>query len=142
MVVKRVNIAILEEYVYNAFLDDDELVALYDKAANVKTPIEASGNVMEKIRHVYPESDMYGVEVNLVKAGYFVCKNNLLISFGMMKEYRRKDILHRFWDEIQQRMGDSFECALYSSNTRGCEWLVKCGMTEIFREISIFSYQK
>lgn len=140
MEVKRINIKDFHEYVYNAFFDDYELVEFYDRSANVKTTNEAIDNVCFKIKESYPDARIYGVVKDGIKVGYFVTKENLLISFGMNIKYRNKIVLAEFWKQIQSRLGNKFHSMLYSHNSRAIEWLKKSGMKIEFDHITILSY--
>lgn len=141
MVVKKIDIEELREYVYNALLGDEELIRLFDRKANVVTTLEAAEKVIEKIETVYWDADLYGVEIEGEPHGYFACKNNLLISFGMNILYRNKMVLSKFWGAIKDKMSTSdFQCVLYSSNSRGIKWLQKCGMKIYFDNVTILTY--
>lgn len=140
MDVKEINIDQFDDYVYNAFIGDEEIIEFYDRSANVKTVLEAIDNVCEKIRLAYPTALIYGIEICGSKEGYFVCKDDLLISFGMNIKYRTKETLQEFGDEIKRKLGNKFNCMLYSHNTRAINFLKKCGMEILFNHITILSY--
>lgn len=140
MDVREINMNEFSEYVYSAFIDDDEIVEFYDRAANVKTPQEAIDNVCDKIKTVYPSALIYGIEIHGNKEGYFVVKDNLLISFGMNIKHRNRETLSNFWDEIRGRIGNSFHAMLYSHNERAISFLRKGGMKILYDHITILSY--
>lgn len=140
MEVKNININQFPEYVYNAFFDDFELIEFYDRSANVKTTNDAIENVCEKIKDSYPDANIFGVEIEGLKIGYFVTKDNLLISFGMNIRHRNKMTLAIFWDEIKDKLGNNFHSILYSHNSRAIEWLKRSGMRIEFDHITILSY--
>lgn len=140
MEIKKINIDQFEDYVYNAFIDDYEIIEFYDRAANVETTQDAIENVCEKIKVAYPDALIFGVEITGNKEGYFVFKDNLLISFGMSLKYRNKETLSTFWEEIKSRIGNNFHSLLYSHNIRAINWLQKSGMKILFDHITILSY--
>lgn len=140
MEVNDINIDEFEEYVYKAFFDDTEILEYYDRSANVKTTQEAIDNVCDKIKVCYPDAQIVGVEIKGCKEGYFVYRDNLLISFGMSLQYRNKETLFQFWETIKQRMGNNFHSMLYSHNIRAINWLQKSGMKIEFDHITILSY--
>ncbi len=140
MDIKNINIDQFQEYVYNAFFDDEEIIEFYDRSANVKTTQEAIDNVCFKIKTAYPDAEIVGVEIKGCKEGYFVYKDNLLISFGMNLKYRNKETLFEFWEAIKRRMGNNFHSMLYSHNLRAINWLQKSGMKILFDHITILSY--
>lgn len=59
----------------------------------------------------------------------FVCyTDDVLVSFGVRKEFRNKDVLVRFFDLIKSLFENHFVCYMWERNTRGVNWLLKCGM--------------
>lgn len=140
MEVKKIDIDQFEDYVYNAFIDDEEIIEFYDRSANVKTVLEAIDNVCEKIKLVYPTAMIYGIEICGCKEGYFVFKDDLLISFGMNVKHRNKETLKDFAEAIKSKLGNKFSSLLYSHNTRAINFLKKCGMKILFDHITILSY--
>lgn len=140
MEVKKIDIEQFNDYVYNAFFDDHEIIEFYDRAANVKTTEQAIENVCEKIRDHYPDAKIFGVDIDNTKVGYFVTKDNLLISFGMNIKHRNKITLTVFWNEIKSKLGNNFNSILYSHNIRAINWLQKSGMKIEFDHITVLSY--
>lgn len=140
MEVKKINIDQFNDYVYNAFIGDEEIIEFYDRAANVRTTLETIENVCEKIETTYPDAKIFGIEIDGNKEGYFVMKENLLISFGINIRHRNKETLTRFWDEIRGRLGNNFHAILYSHNSRGIGFLTKGGMKIELDHITILSY--
>jgi hypothetical protein len=140
MDIKSIALEEFEEYVYKAFFNDEEIIEYYDRSAKVKTTQEAIDNVCEKIKMGYPDAQIVGVEIKGCKEGYFVYKDNLLISFGMSLQYRNKETLFEFWEAIKRRLGNNFHSMLYSHNIRAINWLQKSGMKIEFDHITILSY--
>lgn len=140
MTVKEIHIDELIGYVAGAFKGDDDIVFYYDRNEKVKTVDDASNNVVEKIRKIYSGSELRGVQIDGERVGYFVFADELLISFGMNKKYRNKEVLSEMWDEIKKELGATFQCLLYSYNVRGVEWLRKCGMDILFENITILRF--
>lgn len=139
MTVKKISLIELNEYIYNTFINDKEIVKYYDKNIEIKNTLDAIINVTEKIEEVYSEADFFGVEINGNKAGYFVCRESLLISFGIGVEYRNREVLSDFWEHIKSTLGETFQCCLYSVNKRGIKFLEKGGMKILFDEITILT---
>lgn len=140
MEVKLIDMDDFDEYVYNAFIDDTEILEFYDRAANVKTTEEAIESVLEKIKTVYPDAKIFGIEIDGNKEGYFVFKDSLLISFGINIKHRNKETLSIFWNEIKERIGNKFNSMLYSHNTRAINFLIKGGMKIVVDHITVLSY--
>lgn len=140
MEVKKIHINEFYEYVYNAFIDDNEIVEYYDRSANVKTTEEAINNVCEKIQMAYPEAKIFGVVIDNTKVGYFVTGDRLLISFGMSIKHRNKITVAAFWEQIKAKLGSNFNAMLYSHNLRGINFLKKGGMKIEVDHITVLSY--
>ncbi len=140
MDAKEINIDQFNDYVYNAIIDDDEILEYYDKSVNVKTPLEAIDNICFKIKDSYPDALIYGIHVEGEKVGYFVYKDNLLVSFGISVRHRNKETLSLFWQEIKNRLGNNFNSLLYSHNIRAIEWLQRNGMKILYDHITVLSY--
>lgn len=136
----EIDIKDFDGYVYNAFVNDNEIIEFYDRAANVKTVQEAIDNVCEKIKVSYPTAKIFGILIEGNKEGYFVFKDDLLISFGINVKHRNKDTLAIFWGEIQSRLGNNFHALLYSHNARAISFLEKGGMKILYDHITILTY--
>lgn len=140
MEVKKINIEQFEDYVYNAFIDDDELLEFYDRSVNAKTTTEAIENICDKIEQSYPDAKIFGVEIEKEKAGFFVVRESLLISFGIKNKFRNRDNLSLFWSEIKSKLGSKFQALLYSHNSRAINFLVKGEMRIVLDHITVLSY--
>ena len=62
--------------------------------------------------------------------GYIYCYRDLLVSFGVNRKYRNKEILIFVFDEIKSKFKGGFESYMWSRNERAIKWLVKSGMQE------------
>lgn len=135
----NINIEDLDEYVYNSFIDDDDLMAYYDKNVEVNTTKDCIDNVLFKIKNYYKDANYFGVEINGTKEGFFVCTEELLISFGININHRSSEELKEFWGFIKNVMGNTFQCLLYSHNQRAIGFLQKGGMKVLFENITILT---
>lgn len=63
--------------------------------------------------------------------GYFGKEGNVLTTFGIVKEYRNKEVSDGFWKVVKENMGGEIICGLYNRNTRAIEWLKKNGAIKI-----------
>lgn len=140
MKVTRIDMEDLREYVYSALIDDEELVKLFDRRAHISTTLEAVENVIEKIEGVYYDAELFGIDIEGMPEGYFAFKDNLLISFGMNIFYRNKTVLSKFWEAIKDKMGNDFQCVLYSHNERAINFLKRAGMKIAFDNITVLTY--
>ncbi len=131
----------LMDYINSAFESDDELVDIYDPSVKVSSVKEVCENVYEKIESLIDPCSLIGVSIDGDKAGYFAYSHNMLISFGLNKKYRNREYLIEFWGMIKDELGDSFQCALFSVNKRGIDWLKRQGMEILFENITILNYK-
>jgi hypothetical protein len=142
MTAKRVNIEDLKAYIEAAFWGDAEIVNYFDPYHNLKKWEDASWIVHNKILFDYAECNLIGLEVNGSKVGYFVYSDNLLISFGINIEYRKKEELGKMWGIIKDNIGGHFQCVLFSKNTRAINFLNKCGMDSLLESVTILETSK
>jgi len=140
MEAKEINIDQFNDYVYNAIIDDDEIIEYYDRSVNVKSTLEVINNIVDKIKTQYSDAIIYGIQKEGQKIGYFVYRDNVLVSFGISVRHRNKETLSLFWEEIKNRLGNEFHSLLYSHNERALSWLKKCGMKILFDHITVLSY--
>lgn len=140
MEAKEINIDQFNDYVYNAIIDDEEIIEYYDRSAGVKTTLEAIENIVEKIKSQYSDSIICGIHLEGKKIGYFVYRDNLLVSFGISVQYRNKETLSAFWEQIKDRLGNNFNSLLYSHNIRAINFLKQGGMKILFDHITVLSY--
>lgn len=141
MVVQNIHIDELKSYVEAAFEGDDDIVFYYDRKEKVKTIQEAAENVVKKINKGYSFAEMRGVKINGAKVGYFIYTEDLLVSFGINKGYRLKEILIDFWEEIKKELGETFQCLLYSYNTRAIDFLRRNGMNILFENTTLLRFE-
>lgn len=139
MTSKSINIEELKEYIDAAFYGDIELLSFYDPSQPVKTIEEACENVYSKIKYNYSDDQFSGIEIGGEKVGYFVYGNSILISFGINRKYREGISLSHFWGKIKEKLGDTFQCVLYSHNKRAIGWLERCGMETKVNNVSILT---
>lgn len=141
MTVRPINKDDLWEYVEAAFDSDTEILNCYDKSQPVKTIDDVCRSIVYKIRNSFGESKMRGVLMNGKKVGYYVYSEDLLISFGLNREYRNRIVLPELWEIIKSELGDIFQCLLYSYNVRAIDWLKKCGMEVMFENVSLLRFE-
>ena len=141
MDIVSINISDLKGYIYCAFRGDDEIVNIYDPSVKMTSVEDVCESINEKIESLVDPCSISGIWIDGNKAGYFAYSQNSLISFGLNKEYRNKNNLVDFWDAIKGAIGDNFQCALFSVNKRGIDFLKKCGMSVLFENITVLTYE-
>ncbi len=137
MNVIEINTDELREYLDNAFEDDYEILKCYDKKYKVKTINDVCDNVQEKIFFLPEPKTIIGILDGKEKVGYFVFSPELLISFGLNKQYRNEKNLKEFFELIKQQIGNNFKCILFDYNTRAIQWLEKCGLNVLIDNVTI-----
>ena len=122
----------LLKYVAIAFDGDNELVEKYHFAdKNLHDTIVNNVDNIKQMKAQYPLK-FYSVNVFNNPIGFTVGNENLLYSFGINKEFRTKEIVLGWWEEVR-RMTDDFVCCLYPENTRAINFFIRNGM-EIFEQ--------
>jgi len=130
----------MQPFVEAAFLLDTELLNYYDKGEKITSTQQACDNVMLKLNTNYADQNYVGVYDKGVPVGYFAYMLGVLISFGLNKNYRNSIYLKEFWKMIKGAIGTDFTCILYSYNTRGLEWLKKCGMEVQLDNVTVLHF--
>jgi hypothetical protein len=145
----KTNLPDIKEYIYIAFSEDKELIKYFDKSASVSDTDEMCNDVWGKLKD-YPAYFMhvycYKVVLDKEPIGFvFITKApNLLVSFSINKKHRNKEVLKEYFDKICIELDNDFECMLYNENSRGINWLEKCGMviTEVNNIYTKLNYNK
>jgi hypothetical protein len=140
MTKKEINIDELRTYVFAAFTGDEEIVSYYDKMQNIKSASDACENVYSKITNEYADAKLIGIEIDNEVAGYLAYKESLLISFSLGLKFRKKDYLVEFWEIIKAELPKTFQCVLYSHNSRAINYLEKSGMDVLFENVTILQF--
>lgn len=121
----------MRESIRKAFEGDEEIVKLYDPTVQVSDVDQ----VVEDIYRKLVEYDLlYQFKFVEVPDGYFCYMPGTLVSFGLSKQVRTPERLTQFWEGIVEELGGTFDCMLWSRNTRGIRWLQKMGM-RVDREV-------
>ncbi len=136
MIIESINIENFKECIVAAFEGDEDILSVYDKSVSVNSIQDVIDSVFEKINSVSDIVQMRKVLIDEVVAGYIVFTEGSLISFGINKRYRTAIHLSEFWEAIKEQVGDNFDCVLFDYNTRAIEFLEKCGMKTIFKNVT------
>lgn len=139
MTVDTIHIDQLLTWLLLTFEGDDELVQYFDPGCPVTGWESCCTAIDQKIRVNYPTATIRCVLDEDYPIGYYVVENDLLISFGLRRAYRKKEWLLIFWDFIKSEFDGPFSCVLYSKNTRAIGWLEKAGMKLLFENVSILN---
>lgn len=117
----------MREHVAIAFEGDNEILEYYDPTVEVSTVDQVVDDIYRKLLEYDALFEFYFIPV---EGGYFSYIPGSLISFGMSVKNRDAKRLQEFWQQILEQLGGTFECALWTKNTRAINWLKKMGMVE------------
>ncbi len=70
----------------------------------------------------------YKVALGDISIGYISVFENFLYSFGINKEYRKKEILIEWFEKVKEVLGYKFITMIYPNNSRAINFLKKQGM--------------
>lgn len=130
--LKKISLSELREYVEIAYKGDDDLLLHYwGEDFNLEEAVNETMSLVNYVDNEVPV-DYYAVVLDEEEIGYLVRFQNNLFSFSININYRTKDNLISFWEQIKGVMEDGFICNLFPQNIRAANWLKKCGMVEVF----------
>lgn len=131
IILEKISIFELEKLVYISYEGDEDLLnCFWGESFNLE---KAVNETMNAINQYQEETNMqhYAVLLDGKEIGYLSCFPHNLYSFGININYRTKEILNDFWEQIKDILGSSFICMLFNQNTRAIKFLKKKGMVEI-----------
>jgi RimJ/RimL family protein N-acetyltransferase len=113
-----------------AFEGDDEIDKYCDPGNKNPTPKGVIDDVFEKL--VDYETLVDGVfktiKSNEKEVGFVYYFDNVLVSFGVNKNYRNKAFLKSVFEDVKDWMNGDFVAYMWERNERSVKWLEKCGM--------------
>jgi len=118
---------LMREHVAMAFEGDNEILEYYDSTVEVSTVDQVVDDIYRKLLEYDALFEFYFIPV---ECGYFSYIPGYAISFGRSVKNRDAKRLQKFWQQILEQLGGTFECALWTKNTRAINWLKKMGMVE------------
>ena len=136
MKTKVIKYEILREAIRIAFHDDKDIYSLYDPNVKVESLDEIVNNISSKILD-YGECKYIGVFENTKLIGYFVYKEDRLISFSINIEYRVRKYLREFFRLIKSEIKGHFNVFLWNINIRAIKYLIKQGMEVTYKNNEI-----
>jgi hypothetical protein len=129
-------------YIDAAFEGDEEILDYFDPAYPVTSVQEVCDNIYQKLVANYNESSFEPLDYEGIKVGFLCYTPGVLVSFGVNKAYRNKEILELVWSRIKDLLGDEFAMMLYDRNSRAIKWLTKCGMKVLGEHVTILVHSK
>jgi hypothetical protein len=132
----------IKSYIDIAFEGDEDIVKYFDPANPVTSVQQACDTIYEKLLVNFPEANFERLIYDGNDIGYFVWMPELLISFGVNKNYRKKEPLAYVWSKIKRCLGDEFSISLFDNNIRAIEYLKRQGMKVFAEHLTILVHTK
>lgn len=107
------------------YFEGDNLIDYYDPTSKAKTHDEAVMDIYQKLVEHSKERKCEFVRDEI---GYIFYSEDLLISFCVKKACRDKSNLAYFGNLIKDRLGQHFDCFLFTKNKRAIRFLERIGM--------------
>lgn len=125
------------EVIKYAFEGDDDIFKYCDPECADYTLDELALSIEVKIIEYEVFGKVFGsvtfdrVVVDNRTVGYIFSCQDLLISFGINKQYRTKENLQKVFEQIKSNFDGEFATYMWDRNTRAINWLKKCGMVQV-----------
>lgn len=103
----------------------DNLLEYYDPTSKVKTHEQAVMEIYQKLVEHSRERKCNFIRDEI---GYIFHAGNLLISFCVKKRCRNSENLAYFGNLIKSRLGQHFDCFLFTKNKKAIGFLERIGM--------------
>jgi len=121
----------LLEAIQSAFSGDEDLINCFH--------IVSTGELRDCVEDTYYRIvqaseeyllDWFEIRKNGKVIGFTILSRpySFLYSFGLNKEYRKREISEYWWQFVRGVLGNKFSCVLWAKNSRAINFLVKNGM--------------
>ncbi len=125
----------LRPLVLKSYENDHELFEKYHVGKyNLSECVEKTIEMIDEAATA-KELKYYKVICNGSSIGYVVTFDNMLYSFAIKMEYRKKHILIEWWDRLSEILGGSFFAMLYRNNLRAIRFLKRQNMRVILEDL-------
>jgi hypothetical protein len=109
-----------KELLTELFSTDKDLLSIY----HIEAPNSAEVCAERTLK------DIEGSDIFLFKnedkvIGYYGIKGSQLAGFFITPENRNKQVMSKFWTEIENKFTKDFYCGLYTKNTRAINFIRK-----------------
>jgi hypothetical protein len=127
--VYAISIADVEKYITIAFDGDNDLIDKFHFSD--KTLLDTVVNNVKNINEFNERQPAfcYAIRRGSKAIGFTVLSQNILYSFGINKEYRKKDIVLEWLQWVKDTLNDAFVLCLLPENTRAIDFFVRNGMS-------------
>lgn len=111
-----------------SFKDDKDIFKYFDPNVNVESVDDIVSDIERKVEEYGENAIKKGIYSKGKLIGYFVIYHELLVSFALSVEYRKRSFLREFFSIIKKTLNNKFACILWTRNKRAIGWLTKMGM--------------
>lgn len=132
----------IKKYIDIAFVGDEGILEYIDPATPAQSIEDACGIIYHKLLANYEEASFEPLHYEGLPIGYFVWMPELLISFGVNINYRKREPLDYVWKKIKQCLGEEFSMSLFDHNTRAIKWLQRQGMKVFAEHLTVLVHTK
>jgi len=126
---KKISAKEVEPLIRLAYENDADILATQH--------VKPFDNIVDAVAESKAQIEMMAAEKNLnyykvlwgkSAVGYFVTFDRFLFSFGINKEYRKKEALTGWWSWVVKSLPQNFMCLLHPHQTKAINFLRKNGM--------------
>ena len=130
----RVKVSEMPYYVRRAFDGDEDLLSKFHTSPGTLDHCvnNTMGFITENEDHYKEDMELYSVVFNGNTVGYTIMirnekSPNELYSFGINKNYRKKEILMAWLAEVEKMLGKPYYIVLWSKNERAIKFFERNG---------------
>ncbi len=115
-----------------AFDEDNEISKYCDPEDEHKSIKKLVDSIYEKLLdyNQFGDCSFNELKIGNEVIGFYFCYKNILVSFGINKNHRKKENLIEVFNIIKDKFDGEFESYMWDRNERAINWLKKCGMKE------------
>jgi len=143
---EKIDLNELKNIIYLCYKDDTELIDSYHSINIISKNNSLEDCVEMTYDRICDTDSLYGMENYAVKSdgsviGYISKLDNLLYSFAIIKEFRRKEVLNLWWEKVTELFEGEIVAMIYNNNTRCSRFFEKNKMQLIAQEDNILIYK-
>jgi hypothetical protein len=129
--ISRIEVWPLVELSYQG---DEELFQKYHIAKmRFEDCVKSTIEMIEAVAKI-KDLSCYKVLFKKKAIGYVIAYKEFLYSYAINVNFRKKEILVEWWEQVKRLIGKQFATGLYENNTRAIDFLKKQGMSVVGKE--------
>ena len=128
MTTKEVTYNEIKKAITIAFMEDKDIVNLYDPNVDVNYVDDVIVNMQDKLGELGEDTKYKILYEKGDIAGYYIYNELQLISFSLNVKYRTRKYLRELFNFIKKECQNTFICTLWTKNKRAIRYLIKNGM--------------